>query len=75
MNILQVFLAIFAFTGLAILMINIGFILRKREFRGGCASNNPMVADKFGSCPVCGKEADEACKMPEVEKARLHPSK
>ena len=71
MNFLQVFLAIFSFVGLAIVMINVGYIFRKREFRGSCASNNPMLADKFGSCSVCGKTADEVCKMPETDKSGL----
>lgn len=71
MNFLNFFLAIFAFTGLAILMFNVGYIFRKREFRGSCSSNNPMLADKFGTCSVCGKTADEACKMPEKQKSDL----
>lgn len=64
MNFLSLFLAIFAFVGISVLFLNIGYIFKKREFRGTCASNNPMIADKFGSCSVCGKTGDEVCKMP-----------
>ena len=38
-----------------------------QDFRGTCATNNPMVKNNFGDCTVCGKKADEACKMPEVK--------
>ena len=69
MNFISAFLAIFLFFGLAILAMNIGYIIKKREFRGSCSSNNPMIADKFGTCSVCGRTADEACKMPEDDKA------
>ncbi|GAB4254159.1 MAG: hypothetical protein Kow0027_20100 [Saprospiraceae bacterium] len=69
MNFISAFLAIFLFFGLAILAMNIGYIIKKREFRGSCSSNNPMIADKFGTCSVCGRTADEACKMPEADKA------
>ena len=67
MEFLKIFLAIFSFFILAFAMINISYIVKKREFRGTCATNNPMIADKLGNCSVCGKTADEACKMPEVE--------
>ncbi|MEM6317204.1 MAG: hypothetical protein AAF960_06010 [Bacteroidota bacterium] len=60
---------IFLVFGASFIMINIRQILTGQEFRGTCATNNPMVKDKFGDCTVCGKKADEACKMPEVKKA------
>lgn len=69
MDFLNLFLAIFAIFGAAFLMMNVGYFIKKREFRGSCSSNNPMLADKFGTCSVCGKKADEACKMPEPGKA------
>jgi hypothetical protein len=31
------------------------------EFRGTCASNNPMLKDKFGNCTVCGKTPEGDC--------------
>jgi hypothetical protein len=65
MQFLIILLAIFAIVGISFLMINVGYLLRKREFRGGCASNNPMIKDKFGACSVCGKTEGEPCGMPE----------
>ncbi len=36
-----------------------------REFRGSCATNNPMINNNLGECNVCGKKPGEECKMPE----------
>ena len=61
-------LIIFAFFIIAIVLLNISYLIKGREFRGSCASNNPLLKDKFGACTVCGKTAEEDCKMPEVKK-------
>jgi len=37
------------------------------EFRGTCASNNPLLKTELGECTMCGKKADEECKMPDSE--------
>jgi len=40
----------------------------KAEFRGGCASNNPMLRDKVGACTACGKvikDDDAECELPQ----------
>jgi len=66
---LYVLAIIFAVFGLSFVMINIRHILTGNEFRGTCATNNPMLKNQIGDCQVCGKKADEACKMPEVGKA------
>ncbi|MEY3367773.1 MAG: hypothetical protein RI973_928 [Bacteroidota bacterium] len=71
MDFLSTFLVIAGFVGLSVLFMNIGYIFKKREFRGSCSSNNPMLSDKFGSCSVCGKKAEEACKMPDEDARRL----
>lgn len=43
------------FMTLAFAMIGIRMLLIKGgEFRGTCSSNNPLLADKTGSCSVCG---------------------
>lgn len=43
---------------LAFSLIGIRIILKKDgEFRGTCASNNPVLKDKIGDCPVCGGDA------------------
>ena len=46
-------------------MINIRQIFTGKEFRGTCATNNPMIKNKVGDCNLCGAKADEACQMPE----------
>jgi hypothetical protein len=71
MNFLTTFLAIFTFIALFVIALNIGYIFKKKEFRGSCSSNNPMVADQVGNCPVCGKSPEEDCKLPEEEKKKL----
>jgi len=54
---------------LSFIMINIRHIVTGNEFRGTCASNNPMLKNELGECSMCGKKADEECKMPDVAKA------
>ncbi|MBK8700324.1 MAG: hypothetical protein IPN29_12650 [Saprospiraceae bacterium] len=63
----QIFI-IFLVFGVGIFLLNIRYIFTGQEFRGSCASNNPLLKDKFGECTVCGKKGDEDCKMPEVKK-------
>lgn len=63
---------IFAFIGVAFILINIRQIFTGQEFRGTCASNNPMLKDKLGSdCSVCGKKAGEPCKEEESGKPAM----
>ena len=58
---------IFGIVGVSFFLLNLRQIFTGKEFRGTCASNNPMLKEKLGECSVCGKKADEACKMPEVK--------
>ena len=67
MEFLYVLAIIFVAFGLSFAMINIRHIFTGNEFRGTCATNNPMLKKQVGECTVCGKKADEACKMPEVK--------
>lgn len=67
MEFLYVLAIIFGVFGLSFAMINIRHIVTGNEFRGTCATNNPMLKSKVGDCTVCGKKADEECKMPEVK--------
>ena len=67
MSFLYMLAIIFVTFGVSFALINIRHIITGNEFRGTCSSNNPMLKDEIGSCTVCGKTADEACKMPEVE--------
>jgi hypothetical protein len=59
---------IFVVFGASFLLLNIRHIFTGNEFRGSCSSNNPMLKSELGECTVCGKKADEVCKMPEVKK-------
>ncbi|MCP9237736.1 hypothetical protein [Lewinella sp. JB7] len=68
MSFLTLFAVIFAVFGLSFLLINIRHIVTGSEFRGTCASNNPMLKNKIGKCDVCGKSPDEECQMPEMPK-------
>lgn len=61
---------IFAVFGISFILINIRHIFTGKEFRGTCAQNNPMLKSQIGDCQVCGKKADEDCKMPEVGSVR-----
>ncbi len=48
--------ASFAMIGLRILLVKGG------EFRGTCATNNPMLKNQVGECTVCGSKPGEECK-------------
>lgn len=67
MTFFAVLAIIFVTFGVSFALINIRHILTGNEFRGSCSTNNPMIKNSFGECTVCGKTADEACKMPEVK--------
>lgn len=69
MQILYTFLLIFVVFGVSFVLINIRHLITGQEFRGTCASNNPMLKDELGECSLCGKKGDEVCKMPEIKKA------
>ncbi len=58
---------IFLVFGISFIMINIRHIVTGNEFRGTCATNNPMLKNQIGECSVCGKSPDEDCKMPTVK--------
>ncbi|MBK6363376.1 MAG: hypothetical protein IPL63_05725 [Saprospiraceae bacterium] len=68
---LYILLIIFSFFGIGILLLNIRHILTGNEFRGTCASNNPMLKNQLGECTVCGKKSDEVCKMPDVPQSTV----
>ena len=69
MEFLQMSGVIFLVFGVCFMLINIRHILTGNEFRGTCATNNPMLKNKIGDCTVCGKKGDEVCQMPEVKGA------
>lgn len=47
-------------------LINLRQVVTGKEFRGTCATNNPMLKDNLGDCSVCGKKPEEDCKMPDA---------
>ena len=69
MEFLYILTIIFVVFGVSFILINLRQVVTGQEFRGTCATNNPMLKDQIGDCTVCGKKADEACKMPDVKKA------
>ena len=36
------------------------------EFRGTCASNNPLLRNEDGGCSVCGARPQDACQAEEA---------
>lgn len=55
--------------GLAVALIGIRILLVKDgEFKGTCATNNPMLKNEIGECTVCGKTPEEECNGSETEK-------
>jgi len=71
MDFLYVLGIIFFVFGISFILINLRGVVKGEDFRGTCATNNPMIKNKFGDCNVCGKTADEACKMPDNDKPSL----
>ena len=67
MEFLTVLAIIFVTFGISFALINIRHIVTGNEFRGSCSSNKPLIKNSFGDCTVCGKKADEVCKMPTVK--------
>ena len=70
MEFLYVFLLVFVVFGVSFVLINLRQVVTGQEFRGTCATNNPMLKNEIGECTVCGKKPDEECKMPEIEKEK-----
>ena len=66
-EILYTTIIIFVVFGASFLLINLRHIVTGNEFRGTCATNNPMLKSEIGECTVCGRKPDEECKMPEVK--------
>lgn len=49
----------------ALFSVRILFV-KKGEFRGTCATNNPMLQKEGAVCGVCGRKAGEACGKDEA---------
>lgn len=67
MEFLSILAIIFVTFGVSFILINIRHIITGNEFRGTCATNNPMLKSKVGDCTVCGKKPEEDCQMPTVK--------
>ena len=63
-------LVIFGFFAISFALINIRHIFTGQEFRGTCATNNPMLKNKVGECTVCGSQPGEECKSEELPAVR-----
>ncbi|MDX1683624.1 MAG: hypothetical protein R3275_00220 [Saprospiraceae bacterium] len=68
MQFLITLIIIFAIFGISFILINLRHVVTGKEFRGTCATNNPMLKDDIGECTVCGKKPEEDCKLPEPAK-------
>lgn len=53
--IIAVGVLLFAFAGIGIRVL----FKKDKEFRGTCASKNPMLKDEIGDCPVCGGKVEK----------------
>ena len=67
---LYLFTVIFVVFGACFLLINLRHVVTGNEFRGTCASNNPMLKNKVGDCEVCGKRPEEDCQLPEMPQVK-----
>jgi len=67
MQFLYMVVIIFGVFLISFVLINLRHVVTGNEFRGTCASNNPMLKNEIGDCTVCGKSPEEECKMPEIE--------
>ena len=59
---LYTLVVVFGIIGVSFFLINIRQIFTGQEFRGTCASNNPMLKNEIGECGLCGKKPGEECK-------------
>ena len=64
---LYTLIIIFSVFGISFVLINIRYIVTGNEFRGTCATNNPMLKNQIGECTVCGKTPEQDCQMPEAK--------
>ena len=61
MELLASIAIMFVVFGVCFALLNIRQIVTGQEFRGTCASNNPMVKNKFGECTTCGAKVGDSC--------------
>ncbi len=60
---MQLFLITLLLIGLSFIGFSLRILFVKGgEFRGTCATNNPMLKNEIGECTVCGAKPSEDCK-------------
>lgn len=60
---MNTFIAIFIVLALFFILMSTRILLKKNgEFRGSCASNNPMLKNDLGECQMCGKKPSAECE-------------
>ncbi len=60
---MKLFLILFGFIILFFVLMSTRILLKKDgEFRGSCASNNPMLKNELGECTVCGQKPSSDCE-------------
>ena len=59
---LPVLIASISFVLIAFAMFSVRLLfVKKGEFRGTCANNNPYLQNEGAVCGVCGRKAGESC--------------
>ena len=66
---LYTLVVVFGIIGVSFFLINIRHIFTGQEFRGTCASNNPMLKNDIGECGLCGRKPGEACQGDDLKTA------
>ena len=62
-----VLIIIFGVFLISFVLINLRHVITGKEFRGTCATNNPMIKNNLGECNVCGKMPGEDCRKEEMQ--------
>ena len=67
---LYTLIVVFGIIAVSFFLINIRHIFTGQEFRGTCASNNPMLKNDIGECGLCGRKPGEECQGDELKTVR-----
>lgn len=71
---MQAFIPTLILTIVVLTLVVLGFSIKMffkkdGEFKGGCASNNPMLVNEIGECGACGKKIGESeCSTQDLPK-------
>jgi len=65
---METFFIIFGVVALFFVLMSVRILFKKDgEFRGTCATNNPMLTNEIGECTVCGKTPTADCDSAELK--------